>query len=211
MEKAKNDVNTVFEDEYLIIVNKPAGVASQCEGSDDIVSRAKKHTGRDVFIINRLDQPVGGLVLLAKDKNTAAALSDLEIEKHYLTVVCGMPKEKDRLENYLFHNKRQNTVKIVNKGMGKLAFLEYKKISQRGTYALLDVRLITGRHHQIRVQMTANGTPIYGDTKYNPEFRHKRGVFPALFSHSLKFIHPVTKEEMYFEAKPDDKVFEVFY
>lgn len=208
MEKAKNDINIVFEDEYLIIVNKPAGLASQSDGADDIVSRAEAHTGGEIFIINRLDQPVGGLVLLAKDKKTAAVLSETDIEKHYLTVVCGAPAESGRLENYLMHNKRQNIAKIVNKGMGKQAVLEYKKIWQKNGLALLDVKLITGRHHQIRAQMQANGTPIYGDSKYNPDFKHKRGIFPALFSRSLKFAHPVTKEEMYFEAKPDNKIFE---
>ena len=211
MEKAKNDLidlNIVFEDKYILVVNKPAGIASQNDGEDDIVSRAEAHTGGEVFIMNRLDKPVGGLVLLAKNKKTAALLSETDIEKHYLTVVCGTPAESGRLENYLMHNKRQNIAKTVNKGMGKQAVLEYKKIWQKDGLALLDVRLITGRHHQIRAQMQANGTPIYGDCKYNPEFKHKRGVFPALFSHSLKFVHPVTKEEMYFEAKPDNEIFE---
>ena len=99
MQKVKN--NIVFEDEYILVINKPAGVLSQSEGEDDIVSAAKAHTGGEVFIINRLDRPVGGLVLLAKDKNTAALLSATDITKYYLAVVCGQPEDSARLENYL--------------------------------------------------------------------------------------------------------------
>ena len=205
MQKVKN--NIVFEDEYILVINKPAGVLSQSEGEDDIVSAAKAHTGGEVFIINRLDRPVGGLVLLAKDKNTAALLSATDITKYYLAVVCGQPEDSARLENYLMHDKRLNIVKNVNKGMGKLAVLEYEKLWQRGDKALLKVHLLTGRHHQIRAQMLFNNTPIYGDTKYNPAFKHKRGIMPALFSHILAFEHPYTKEKLCFMIYPDDEIF----
>ncbi|MBR6401500.1 MAG: RluA family pseudouridine synthase [Firmicutes bacterium] len=202
-----NRIDIVFEDEYLLVINKPAGILSQCDGEDDIVSYAGAHTGGDVFIVNRLDRPVGGLVLLAKDKKTAAALTAANMEKYYLAVVCGVPADSARLENYLFHDKRLNVVKNVNKGMGKLAVLEYEKLWQREDTALLKIHLLTGRHHQIRAQMLFNGTPIYGDTKYNPAFKHKRGIMPALFSHILCFAHPVTKEELRFEVYPNDEIF----
>ncbi|MBQ9519158.1 MAG: RNA pseudouridine synthase, partial [Firmicutes bacterium] len=147
MQKAKSDIDIIFEDKYLLVVNKPAGVLSQSDGEDDIVGRAKAYTGKEVFIINRLDRPVGGLVLLAKDKKTAAELTECEINKFYLAVVCGRPEESARLENYLMHDKRLNLVKNVNKGMGKLAVLEYEKIWQKDDTALLKIYLLTGRHH----------------------------------------------------------------
>lgn len=207
----KNDtekiLDIIYEDKYFAVVNKPVGMASQNNGGNDLVYFAGKYTGGEVFIINRLDQPVGGLVLLAKDKETAAKLSETDIEKHYLTVVCGCPEESGRLENYLMHNKRLNLTKAVNKGMGKHAVLEYKKIWQNADNALLDVRLITGRHHQIRAQMQSNGTPIWGDTKYNPTFKHKRGCSPALFSYTLAFSHPFTNENMFFKAEPKDEIY----
>ncbi len=201
------ELNIVYEDEFLAVLNKPVGMASQNSGGSDLVELFGNHAGCEVFIINRLDQPVGGLVLLAKDRQTAAALNESSIEKHYLTVVNGKIGESGRLENYLMHNKRQNITKVVNKGMGKYAALEYRRIRQDENTALLDVKLITGRHHQIRAQMLANGTPIVGDTKYNPEYKHKRGCTPALFSHSLSFVHPITKEKMFFEAIPNDEIY----
>lgn len=197
----------IFEDEYLIAVQKPAGMLSQSDGEADLVFEMSEHTGGEVYIINRLDRPVGGLVLLAKDKKTAGILSQTDIEKFYLAVVCGEPNDSGRLENYLMHDKRLNIVKNVNKGMGKLAVLEYEKIWQDGGLALLKVKLLTGRHHQIRAQMLFNKTPIYGDTKYNPEFKHKRGIMPALFSHSLSFVYPVTGENTEFKIYPEDEIF----
>ncbi len=201
------DINIIYEDKYLLVVNKPAGVLSQSDGEDDIVSRAEAYTGGGVYIINRLDRPVGGLVLLARDKKTAAVLTESNIEKYYLAVACGKPAESARLENYLMHDKRLNIVKNVNKGMGKLAVLEYEKLWQKEDTALLKIHLLTGRHHQIRAQMLFNNTPIYGDTKYNPAFKHKRGIMPALFSSVLKFEHPVTKENLSFEVYPDEEIF----
>ena len=207
MQKAKNDLNIVFEDKYLMIIKKPAGVLSQSEGEEDTVRLAEKYTGGQIYIINRLDRPVGGLVLLAKDRETAALLSKTDITKYYLAVVCGYPEESARLENYLMHDKRLNLVKNVNKGMGKLAVLEYEKLWQKDDKALLKVHLLTGRHHQIRAQMLFNKTPIYGDTKYNPAFKHKRGIMPALFSHIISFEHPYTKEKLKFEIYPDNEIF----
>lgn len=201
-------MNILFEDEFLIVAVKPVGIPSQSDGVEDFTEAVKKYVNASgLHIINRLDQPVGGIVLFAKDKKTAELLSETDITKHYLTVVCGVPKAGDRLENYLMHNKRVNVTKVVNKGMGKLAVLEYNKLWQKEDMALLKVKLITGRHHQIRVQMQANGTPIYGDCKYNPQFKHKRGVYPALFSHSLSFVHPITKEKISCEVYPEDEIY----
>lgn len=205
-------MNILFEDDFLIICEKPFGVCSQSDSEEDMVKLVSQHTGRQAYIINRLDKPVGGLVLLAKDKKTASALSNIHIDKYYMAVVCGDVKEKDTLRDYIFHNKRENVSKIVNKGSlgAKYAELDYEKTAAKGEYNLVKIKLVTGRHHQIRLQMASRGMPLYGDVKYNESFRHKRGVNIALYSIGMGFEHPVTGEKINAEIKPKGEIFDMF-
>ncbi len=210
-------MNILTEDKYLLICQKPVGMPSQSNGSEDLVKAVCEYTGSSVYIINRLDQPVGGLVLFAKDKKTAALLSNenFEIKKEYAAVICGEALDYERLTNYVFHNKRENVTKIVNKGsMGaKKAELEYTKLKEVTVegeiFTLIRVHLITGRHHQIRVQTAARGTPLWGDVKYNPEFKHKRTQI-GLYSCGISFRHPILKQEINVSVKPVGTAFDFF-
>lgn len=195
----------IYEDKYLLAVIKSPGMLSQADGNDDILSALpyKAH------IINRLDRPVGGIVLLAKNTDTAAKLTrqivDKDTEKYYYAIVCSSCPESGELTDYLMTNKRLNTTKIVNSGNvgAKFAKLTFTKLDERDGLSLIKVRLYTGRHHQIRAQLSAHDMPIWGDTKYNPLFKHKRGVLPALYACRLVFTHPVTGKRLSLESRPD--------
>ncbi len=197
--------NILYEDKYLIALLKKPGELSQSNSQEDMLS-ALPFQGH---IINRLDQPVGGIVLIAKDKATAAEMTEQMLEgsiaKSYLAVVRGKCRDRDSLTDYLMINRRLNLSKVVNKGMkdAKEAKLSYELIAYRDNLSLIRVELYTGRHHQIRVQLAHNNTPIWGDTKYNPEFKHKRGVLPALFAYRLNFTHPYTNKPIEIKVIPD--------
>ena len=202
----KEDVSIISEDK--IIVNKPAGQLSQsARGFDmDLVSEVltyRKNKGEEAYaaIINRLDRPVSGLVLIAKNKKEAARLSALmqreSLCKQYLVLVCGRPhSDTGTFTDYLLKNSKDNTSKVVSKEQAgaKKAVLEYSLIDyddERNVSRLL-INLITGRHHQIRVQLSSRNLPVVGDGKYggNPavkkaeEYHIKRGCI-ALCAKSL--------------------------
>ena len=200
------------EDNYFMAINKPAGMPSQNDNSGDesLLSFAQHKLGAPVHIINRLDRPVGGIVLFAKDKKTTEALSEIIRDKDrcikkYYAVVCGKAEKEATLEDHIIFSQRQNISKVVNKGTtgAKTAILKYKYIREHTNGSLIDIRLITGRHHQIRVQLSHAGIPIWGDTKYNKNFAHKRGVMPLLFCREIKFTHPITGEQVDIKAEPE--------
>lgn len=201
-------LNVIYEDKDKIIVNKPAGQLSQsARGFDmDLVSEVltyRKNKGEEAYaaIINRLDRPVSGLVLMAKNKKEAARLSALmqreSLCKQYLVLVCGRPhSDTGTFTDYLLKNVKDNTSKVVSKEQAgaKKAVLEYSLIDydeERNVSRLL-INLITGRHHQIRVQLSSRNLPVVGDGKYggNPavkkaeEYHIKRGCI-ALCAKSL--------------------------
>ena len=199
----------LYEDKYLLIVNKKAGVPSQEDNSNEksILKSAEEYTNNTVYLLTRLDRPVRGLVLLAKDKSTADKLTKMllnhEIVKTYHAIVCGEVDKCGHIESYLMKNSRLNISKTVNKGNigAKLAILDYKVLEEKNNLCKVEIDLKTGRHHQIRVQFASIGAPLFGDIKYNPEFKHKRNVMPALCACKLKFTHPVTKEEINIEIE----------
>ncbi len=201
------DFKILYEDKYLLAIFKKPGILSQSDSEDDILSALKYKA----HIINRLDRPVGGIVLIAKEKEAAAKMTELlqqgGISKHYYAVVQGSLSqgEEQELTDYLAINRRLNLSKIVNKGMpnAKEAKLAYKVIAQHSDSSLLDITLFTGRHHQIRAQLAYHKMPIWGDTKYNDSFKHKRGVLPALFACKIAFTHPYSKEYTEIQALPD--------
>ena len=197
-------LNIIYEDNFLLGIIKEPGMLSQSDSENDIISALPYRA----HIINRLDRPVGGITLLAKDEDTAAKLTkqivDKNTEKYYYAIVCSSCPHEGELTDYLMTNKRLNMAKVVNSGNtgAKLAMLSYKKLCERDGLSLIRVRLYTGRHHQIRAQLSAHNMPVWGDTKYNPLFRHKRGVLPALYACGLIFDHPVTGKILKLESKP---------
>ena len=212
--------NIVYEDSNIIICNKPAGIASQSERGfePDLLGQVKEYRAirgdkGDTYIINRLDKPVGGLVLFALNKKTAASLSAMSgshsIEKQYYAVVKGIIEDKGEYTDYLVKDSKVNMSHVDNSRPegAKKASLSYESVKTREIdgqiYSLVRVRLHTGRHHQIRVQMAFHGHPIYGDIKYNPDFSGKRGIFPKLFAYRLSFNNPSGSDRITVETEPE--------
>ncbi len=228
-------LDVLYEDQAIIVVKKPVGVESQSSRGfgADMVSEIKRHihnlspkAGEPyVGVIHRLDKPVSGVMVYAKTKSAAAALSkqvaDGKMKKKYFAVVCGKPVDKvDNFVDYLLKDGKTNTSRIVDKWTdgGKPAELRFRELESRivepyGELSLLEVELLTGRHHQIRVQMAGHGLPLWGDNKYNPAFGRQAGRGPehvALSSCELTFFHPVTGRSMTFSKKPEGKIFQNF-
>lgn len=214
----------IYEDPHILVCRKPAGLAVQNAffGKKDLESMVKTYLFEKegkanpyLGIIHRLDQPVQGLVVFAKNPKSAASLSaqvqDGRMKKYYRAVTCGIPeKQEGRLIHYLKKNGRTNLSEVVGKQVqgAKKAELSYHVVEIKGEYALLDIELFTGRHHQIRVQMAANQTPLYGDQKYNPNAQ--KGEKIALCACRLELQHPVTGKKEIFTCEPEGESFSLF-
>lgn len=198
----------LFEDNHFIACVKQPGMLSEDnEAPESLPNILKKEKGTQIFTLHRLDKPVGGAIIYAKNKKAAAAFSAIigenKLIKTYLAVLDGIPeKNEDRLCDLLFKDSRKNktfVVKRMRKGV-KEASLSYKLIGQTDKLALADVTLETGRSHQIRVQFASRKMPLTGDGKYGSR-DNKCNI--ALWSHTLEFDHPFTKEHIKLECKPD--------
>lgn len=164
-------------------------------------------------LVHRLDRPVSGVCVFAKTSKAASRLSsqiqNKTFQKTYLSVVMdekNILKTSDTLKDYLLKDPKTNITKVDKKG--KLSILSYDIISKKKDMALIKIDLKTGRSHQIRVQFSSRGFPLYGDQKYNN--KAKIGQQIALFSHRLTFLHPVTKEKMEFVTHPKKYPFNIF-
>lgn len=212
----------LYEDTDIFVCRKCAGVAVQTRrtGEQDMESLLRNYrAGRGetpyIGIIHRLDQPVEGILVFAKNPGAAAALSrQLQNEgfcKYYRGVVYGAPPQKEgRLENFLQRDGRTNTSRVVPAGTngGKRAVLDYKILKKKGDTSLLEIRLHTGRHHQIRVQLAHMGCPLVGDRKYGAPTSSAAPL--ALCACRLTFRHPVTGEMLTYEAEPEGEAFLFF-
>ena len=214
----------IYEDPNILVCQKPSGLAVQNAsfGRKDLESILKTYlfekegkTNPYLGIVHRLDQPVQGLVVFAKNPQSAAALSaqvqDGRMKKYYRAVTCGIPKESEgRLIHYLKKNGKTNLSQVVGEKTpgAKKAELFYRVLETKEGQALVEIELFTGRHHQIRVQMAANKTPLYGDQKYNQNAQ--KGQQIALCACRQELQHPVTGKHMTFECKPEDGAFALF-
>ena len=216
-------MNILFEDKYMLAAVKPQGMPSQADktGDADLLSQLQEYAGQELGLLHRLDRPVGGVILFAKDKKAEAILAkDLQehkLNKRYLTVLCGkLPAEQGTLENYLLKNARTNLSEVVSKERkgAKKAVLHYTKIAEKetdiGWVTLAEIKLETGRHHQIRVQTSHAGFPIWGDKKYHKNFPKRGKTEIALWSYKLEGVHPKTKEAFVLTAKPEKEPFSLF-
>ena len=215
----------VYEDKDQIVIHKPAGVATQTArlGEKDLVSEVKNHIAKEsgssnpyVAVINRLDQPVEGIVLFAKNAKAAAALTsqlqDGTMQKFYYAVVFGqMDMPEGTLIDYMEKDARSNLSRVVSEASrnAKKAILSYEVKANLEKMQLLQIQLLTGRHHQIRVQFSHRNHPLIGDTKYgSPESislsREVQARVPSLCAFCLKWKHPVTKKEVCVEIQPDN-------
>lgn len=216
------DIEIIFEDKDILVCRKPAGVATQTKrlGQQDMESllknyRAKKGEPPYIGIVHRLDQPVEGVMVFAKNQKAAANLSkqvqDRVIGKYYYAISSNSPQEPTGiLEDYLLSDKKVNVTKVVPKDtMGaKKAKLEYCVIETKEDKTLFQIKLHTGRQHQIRVQMASIGCALVGDNKYG-DVADK--TLLALCSYKLEFQHPTKKMSMEFEIQPAGKVYKTFF
>ncbi len=211
------ELNILYEDNHIIVVLKPQNIPS-CEDESkdkDLLSMVKdyikvkynKPGNVYVGLVHRLDRPTGGVMVFAKSSKAAARLSEQmktgDFEKRYYAVLAGVPKEeKATLTHYMKKNAVNNMVYVCPPTVegAKFAELEYTVIEQHGDISLADIKLHTGRSHQIRVQMNAIGTPVYGDMRYGGE-KAKKGKL-ALWAYYLAFSHPISKERMVFRVEP---------
>ncbi len=211
------DLIILYEDNHIIVVLKPQNIPSCEDESKDkdmltmikeyIKEKYNKQGNVYLGLVHRLDRPTGGVMVFAKSSKAASRLSEQlrsgDFEKRYFAVLMGIPKEeKATLTHYMKKNAINNVVYICPPTVAgaKFAELEYKMLEKTEDLSLVDVRLHTGRSHQIRVQMNAIGTPIYGDMRYGGE-KAKKGYL-ALWAYYLSFSHPVSKERMVFRVQP---------
>lgn len=211
------DLVILHEDNHIIVVLKPQNIPS-CEDSSgdlDLLTmvkeyiRVKYNKQGNVYVglVHRLDRPTGGVMVFAKSSKAAARLSEQmkngDFEKKYYTVLVGKPREdKATLTHYMKKNSINNMVYVCapTESGAKFAELDYTVLDVKDDLCLTEVRLHTGRTHQIRVQMNAIGHPVYGDMRYGGE-KAKKGYL-ALWSYYLSFTHPISKERMVFRVQP---------
>ena len=207
----------LFEDNHILVVLKEQNLASCPDesGDENLLDLLKDYLKRtydkpgNVYLglVHRLDRPTGGVMVFAKTSKAAGRLSEQmktgDFEKRYLTVLNGAPNpESGKLVNYLKKNTINNMVYLSTEGTdgAKYTALDYRVLEKRGGLALTEVKLHTGRSHQIRVQFAGIAHPVYGDMRYGGEFAIKGRL--ALWAYSLAFTHPVTKERMRFLSEP---------
>ena len=214
-----NKLKVIYEDNHIIVVEKPVNIPSQGDKTGDIdmltiikaYIKEKYNKPGNVYLglIHRLDRPVGGVMVFAKTSKAAARLSEQVREKvfkkTYLVIVNGRMKEKNGiLQDYLLKNERNNMSKVVKEGTknSKLAILDYEelKYNEETNLSLLKINLHTGRHHQIRVQFSSRDHSIYGDQKYGGRGHGKQ---ICLWAYELTIKHPITKEEITFKSIPE--------
>lgn len=203
----------VYEDNHIIIVFKESGEIVQGDKTGDRplsetvkdYIKAKYHKPGNVFlgVVHRLDRPVAGLVVFARTSKALARLNEMfrkgDIHKTYWAITKNAPKVAEgTLTNWIVRNERQNKSYAYDREVpgSKKAVLSYRVISHTDRYHLLEVHLMTGRHHQIRCQLAHIGCPIKGDLKYGAQRSNPDGSI-SLLSHEMTFVHPVSKETIH--------------
>jgi len=216
----RQKIPLLYEDNHLLVVEKPVNVPTQADASgdpdllsllkEDIKARYQKPGRVYLGLVHRLDRPVGGVMVFAKTSKAASRLVEQMrtggFKKTYLAVVHGRPDKSGRLEHFLMKDKAANMVKAVpsTEAGGKKAVLEYEALAEREGLSLVRINLLTGRSHQIRAQFSTIGHPLYGDQKYGAA-HNKPGQQIALWSYRILFRHPTKKEGMIFSSSPPDR------
>ena len=212
-------IKILYEDNHLLVVIKPANIPVCKDASNDLdlltmlkeYLKEKYRKPGNVYLglVHRLDRPVYGIMVFAKTNKAADRLTkqinNKDFKKTYYAVVEGIPKENDTLNDYLIKNEKTNTSYATDKEKGKLSTLEYQVISSKNNLSLVKINLLTGRHHQIRVQFSSRNYPLYGDHKYNKNFINDNKEDIALVAKELSFYHPTTKELLHFEIPLPNK------
>ena len=201
----------IYEDDDLLVVEKPAGLLTIATDRDksrtayafltDYVRRGCARSQRRIFIVHRLDRETSGILIFAKSFESKTRLQGRweETQKKYLAVVHGRVREKEgTITTFLAENKAHMVYSTTGPAKGKLSHTTYKVMKETGKFTLLEIGLLTGRKHQIRVHLAGLGHPVAGDTKYGrADDGHKR---LALHARSISFRHPVSGRQLFFDT-----------
>jgi len=212
MEKYQN-IKILYEDNHLLVVHKPANMPVCLDSSNDIdlLSKLKEYIKNkynkpgNVYLglVHRLDRPVEGIIVFAKTSKSASRLTtqiqNKKFQKTYYAVIENTPPKKDTFTDYLYKDQTKNTSYVTTENKGKKSILEYTLIRTKNNLSLVKINLLTGRHHQIRVQFSHHGYPLYGDHRYNKKFINSNKENIALIAKKLSFYHPTTNEQLTFE------------
>ena len=210
--KKMNKLNVLYEDNHVIVVEKPFNVLSQSDATGDLdlltmvkqYIKVKYNKPGNVYIglIHRLDRPVGGIMVFARSSKAASRLNkqflEHSITKKYLAIVRGKVKDKDTFTDKLLKLDNGNTI-VSDKGKDAILYYELLDYNKDLDMSLVSIDLKTGRHHQIRVQFSSRGHSLVGDQRYGIQDNKQL----CLYSYSLTFIHPTTKEKMTFTKYPN--------
>ena len=208
------NLDILYEDNHLIVVNKPENILSQGDNTNDLdmltilkeYIKKKYNKPGNVYLglVHRLDRPTEGVMVFARTSKAAKRLSE-DIKNHrfikrYLALVNGtLDKKEGKLEDYLIKDEDKKMSFVTDSSKGKYASLEYKVLKEFDNKSLVDILLLTGRYHQIRVQFKNINHPLVGDQKYGSD----NSKHLMLCAYHLEFYHPITKEKMVFEKIPN--------
>ena len=214
VKEISNCVKVLFEDNHIIVAIKPAGVLSQSDGSSspDMLTILKAYIKEEyskpgevyLGLVHRLDRPVSGVMVFARTSKAASRLSEQirmrKVEKIYRCVVKGILDGEGRLENFISKDEDKNIVTVIDKEKPgyKASYLDDRALASKDGLTMVEVKLGTGRSHQIRAQMAHSGYPLIGDQKYGDKDKRCKDI--ALEAYKLSFEHPVKREFITFEA-----------
>ena len=203
-----------YQDNDIVVCKKEYGISSQASGGENMLDIIRDTLGLEAYAVHRLDVTTSGVMVYALNRQSASALcaqvANRTLEKTYLAIVHGEAPTGERLCDYLFHDKRVNKSFIVGKERAgvKEAILSYERLGTATLFdmsvSLLKIKLETGRTHQIRAQLSHRQMSLLGDKKYGARDACRQ---IALYSYSIKFVHPKTKKEMEFRCEPSDPVY----
>ncbi len=215
-----NKLEVLYEDNHMIVVYKPANILSQSDITNDldlltmvknyIKEKYQKPGNVYIGLVHRLDRPVEGIMVFAKTSKAAARFSkqiqNHEFQKNYLALVQGMMKEKEgTFCDYLEKQENGNTI-VTDEKNGKKSVLTYQVMQEKDGISFVSIQLITGRHHQIRVQFASRGYPLVGENRYSKSSSQKL----YLCCSQLSFLHPITKERFVFQRYPQEGLWKKF-
>ncbi|MFA7076730.1 MAG: RluA family pseudouridine synthase [Candidatus Izemoplasmatales bacterium] len=217
------DLNIIFEDNHIIVAEKPAGVLSQAGSLDlnDMLTEIKKYIKKkyqkpgNVYLglVHRLDTNVGGVMVFAKTSKAASRLSEdirnLDFDKNYLAVVNGVLPVNNSIElvDYLIKDEVNKIAIISEPDIGKKSVLKFKVLANENELSLIEIELETGRFHQIRAQLANYGYPIYNDGKYG---KFNQGFDLGLYAYKISFNHPTLRTRVEYKIFPKKGVFNKF-
>ena len=205
-------IEIYYNDSDIVVCEKQYGVSSQKSNGENMVDMLSRQLNCEIYPVHRLDTTTTGLMVFAKTEKSASILSsqiaNRDFDKYYLAICHGKMENSGKMQDFLYHDRIKNKSFVVeSKRKGsKEAILEYEKIAENESLALVKIHLLTGRTHQIRVQFSSRGNMLYGDGKYGAKDNDRI----ALHSHILELTHPSTKEKMRFVSIPYGRAWSSF-